>query len=100
MLQNGELAGPAFNLEHIDFFFYLILDNAGNILQHERSKKTVTKLCVAQSLAAPQCFSLILVDSKLHGGALDGGDVFKDLMPLLYEEYMFTPFILAPMGDQ
>jgi hypothetical protein len=57
----------------------------------------VTKLCVAQSLANPQCFSLLLIGERLHGGALDGSEIFKDTMPIMYEEYMITPFILTPM---
>ena len=39
-----------FNIHNIEFFFYLVLDNASNVLVHERQKKIVTKLCVAQSL--------------------------------------------------
>lgn len=96
--KEGEI--KKFGLEGVDFFFYLVLDNATNILSQERTKKTITKLCVAQSLSTPMCFGLILIDAKLHGSALDGDDVFRDLMPLLYEEYMFTPFILSPMNEQ
>lgn len=55
---------------------------------------------MAQSLASPQCFSMVLIDTKLHGGALDGYEIFRDTMPQLYEEYMFIPFILAPMQDE
>lgn len=86
-------------LGNLNFFFYFVLDNASIVLQHERQKKTVTKLCVAQSLSTPQCFSVILIDTKLYGGSLDGCEIFKDTMPQLYEEYMFAPFILSPMGD-
>ena len=71
----------------MDFFFYLVLDNASNILVNERTKKLVTKLCVAQSLLIPQCFSLVLIDTQLYGGALDGSEIFKDTMPIMYEEY-------------
>ena len=34
-------------LEQTDFFFYIILDNVSNVLSQERTKKIVTKLCVA-----------------------------------------------------
>jgi hypothetical protein len=40
-------------LGSLDFFFYIVLDNASTVLQSERTKKTVTKLCVAQSLSTP-----------------------------------------------
>ena len=43
---------------------------------------------------------MVLLDTKLHGGALDGSEIFRDSMPQLYEEYMFIPFILAPMQDE
>jgi hypothetical protein len=42
----------------------------------------------------------MLIDTKLHGGALDGSDIFRDTMPILYEEYLITPFILTPMSEQ
>jgi hypothetical protein len=41
----------------------------------------------------------MLIDARLHGGAMDGSDIFKDNMPVLYEEYMITPFILSAMTD-
>jgi hypothetical protein len=78
----------------------MVLDNASNILSVERHKKTVTKLCVAQSLAKQACFGILVIDTKLHGGALDGHDVFRDPMPLLYEEYMFAPFFLTPLSEE
>jgi hypothetical protein len=68
------------NCPNIDLFFYLVLDNASSVLQHERQKKVVTKLCVAQSLMGKQCFAIVLIDNKLHGGALDGADIFRDTM--------------------
>ncbi len=41
----------------------------------------------------------MLVGDRLHGGALDGQEIFKDTMPIMYEEYMITPFIMTPMSD-
>ncbi len=29
-----------------DFFFYIVLDNVNNLIQVERTKKIITKLCV------------------------------------------------------
>jgi hypothetical protein len=30
-----------------DFFFYLVLDNVGNLLKIEKQKKLLEKLCIA-----------------------------------------------------
>lgn len=42
----------------------------------------------------------MLVGERLHGGALDGSEIFKDTMPIMYEEYMITPFIMTPMLEE
>eukprot|EP00347_Sterkiella_histriomuscorum_P014360 403361169 len=77
-----------------EFFFYIVLDNIQNLLEIERTKKLLTKLCVIQSLLTPQCFSLLVINHCL----VQEIEVLKDQQGI-FEEYMFTCFFFLPMVE-
>lgn len=79
----------------MDFFFYIVLDNVVELLSQEKQKMLLEKLCIAQSLTIPSCFSLIVINDAL----VNEITAFKKYSNI-FENYMFTPFFLKPLEEQ
>ena len=64
---------PQLNL--LNPFFYVVLDNVKSVLKIEKQKKIVEKLCITQSLInAPSLFSVMVINDSL----CDEIQIFKE----------------------